>query len=137
MTVDCDKAVIDIKRVLLRSLTIGFADFSRPFKLETDASLQGLGAVLMQDQEDGRQIIANASRILHGSERNDANYSSFKLELMAVKWTVNEKFNDYLYRVKFEIVTNNNPLCYQTNTSKLGAVELRWAAHLAMYNFDI
>lgn len=48
---DCDKAFAEIKRVLTTSPTLGFADFSRPFILETGASLQGLGAVLMQDQE--------------------------------------------------------------------------------------
>lgn len=48
---DCDKAFAEIKRVLTTSPLLGFADFSRPFILETDASLQGLGAVLMQDQE--------------------------------------------------------------------------------------
>lgn len=123
---DCDKAFAEIKRVLTTSPTLGFADFSRPFILETDASLQGLGAVLMQDQEDGRRIIAYASRTLHGSERNDANYSSAKLELLAVKWAVTEKFKDYLYSAKFEILTDNNPLCYLQSTSKLGAVEQRW-----------
>lgn len=135
---DCDKAFAEIKRVLTTSPTLGFADFPRPFILETDASLQGLGAVLMQDQEDGRRIIAYASRTLHGSERNDANYSSAKLELLAVKCAVTEKFKDYLYGAKFEILTDNNPLCYLQSTSKLGAVEQRWAAQLtSKYNFEI
>ena len=133
----CDKAFAEIKRALTTSPILGYADFSRPFILETDASLQGLGAVLMQDQEGGRRIIAYASRTLHGSERNDANYSSAKLELLAVKWAVTEKFKDYLYGAKFEILTDNNPLCYLQSTAKLGAVEQRWAAQLAMYDFSI
>lgn len=102
-----------------------------------DASLQGLGTVLIQDQEYGRRIIAYASRTFHGSERNDANYSSAKLELLAVKWVVTEKFKDNLYGAKFEILTDNNPLCYLQSTSKLGTVEQRWGAQLAIYNFEI
>lgn len=92
----CDKAFAEIKRALTISPILGYADFSRPFILETDVSLQGSGAVLMQYQEDGRRIIAYASGTLHGLERNDANYSSAKLELLAVKWAVTEKFKDYL-----------------------------------------
>ena len=66
----------------------GYADFTRPFILETDASLLGLGAVLMQNQEGGKRVIAYASRTLQKAEKNDANYSSAKLELLAVKWAV-------------------------------------------------
>ena len=136
-TRDCDVAFKRLKVVLTSSPTLGYADFSKPFILETDASFQFLGAVLMQDQEEGRRIIAYASRTLHGSERNDANYSSAKLELLAVKWAVTDKFKDYLYGASFEILTDNNPLSYLQSTAKLGAVEQRWAAQLAQYNFSI
>ena len=134
---DCQNAFEKLKHTLTTSPTLGYADFTKPFILETDASFLGLGAILMQDQEDGRRIIAYASRTLHGSERNDANYSSAKLELLAVKWAVTEKFKDYLLGSKFEIITDNNPLSYLQTTAKLGAVEQRWAAQLAQYDFTI
>ena len=78
------QGIAKIKRALITSPILEYADFSRPFILETDASLQGLGAVLKQYQEGGRLIIIYASRTLHGLERNDANYSCAKLELLAV-----------------------------------------------------
>ena len=71
------------------------------------------------------------------SERNDANYSSAKLELLAVKWAVTEKFKDYLLGSKFEFITDNNPLSYLQTSAKLGAVEQRWQAQLAQFNFTI
>ena len=38
------------------------------------------------------------------------NYSSAKLELLALKWSVCEKFKDDLIGSKFTVLTDNNPL---------------------------
>ena len=46
-------------------------------------------------------------------------YSS-AIELMALKWSVCDKFKDYLLGSKFTVFTDNNPLCY-IKSSKLGA----------------
>ena len=49
---------------------LGYPDFSRPFDLETDALLQGLGAVLSQKDENGKgRDITYASRSLQPNER--------------------------------------------------------------------
>ena len=63
-------------------------------------------------------------------------YSSAKIELMALKWSVCEKFKDYLLGSKFTIFTDNNPLVY-VKTSKLGTAQIRWLSELALYDFDI
>ena len=63
-------------------------------------------------------------------------YSSAKIELMALKWSVCEKFKDYLLGSKFIIFTDNNPLVY-VKTSKLGAAQIHWLSELALYNFNI
>lgn len=126
-----------MKDRLISSSVLGCADFTKPFILETDASLQWLGAVLMQDQEEGRRIIAYASRTLRKAEKNDVNYSSTKLELLAVKWAVTEKFKDYLLGSNFQIIIDNNPLSYIQSSAKLGATEQRWVAQLAQYNFTV
>ena len=63
-------------------------------------------------------------------------YSSAKIELMALKWSVCDKFKDYLLRSKFTVFTDNNPLCY-IKSSKLGAAQIRWLSELALYDFDI
>ena len=63
-----------------------FSDFDKPFLLETDASKEGLGAVLSQKQSDGQyHPIAFGSCSLTPSEKN---YHSSKLEFLALKWSV-------------------------------------------------
>lgn len=64
------------------------------------------------------------------------NYSAMKLELLGIKWVITEKFRDYLIGNKFTVFTDNNPLSH-LQTAKLGAVEQRWAAQLAMFDFEI
>ena len=63
-------------------------------------------------------------------------YSSAKIELMALKCSICDKFKDYLLGSKFTIFTDNNPLCY-IKSSKLGAAQIHWLSELALYDFDI
>ena len=107
---------------------------TKPFILEVDASFMGLGTVLSQDQDGGRRPIAYACRGLRPTEQNMPNYSAMKLELLALKWAVTEKFREYLLGAKFTVFTDNNPMCY-LQTAKLGAVEHRWLAQLALFDF--
>lgn len=80
--------------------------------------------------------VAYASRGLQPTEHNMSNYSSMKLEFLALKWAVTKKFREYLLGHKFIVYTDNNPLSH-LNTDKLGAAEHRWAAELAAFDFDI
>lgn len=115
---------------------LGYARFDLPFVLEVDASYKGLGAVLSQKQPEGQRVIAYASRTLRPAERNMKNYSSMKLELLAMKWAMCEKFRYYLIGSHTLVMTDNNPLSH-LQTAKLGAVEQRWAAELACFNFTV
>ena len=84
-----------MKEALCTAPVLGYPDFSRKFILETDALLKGLGAILSQQQKDRSiHVIAYTSRSLRPSERSMHNYSSAKLELLALKWAVTEKFLD-------------------------------------------
>ena len=114
---------------------LAYADYTKPFRLNTDASTTGLGAVLYQQQNDGSyRVISYASRSLSKTERN---YDAHKLEFLALKWSVTERFHEYLYGGSFEVYTDNNPLTYVLTTAKLDAVHQRWVASLANYDFKI
>ncbi|KAG1936344.1 interleukin-1 receptor accessory protein-like 1-A [Pimephales promelas] len=133
---ECQASFDALKEKLTSAPVLGFADFSAPFILETDASNQGLGAILLQQQEGKKRVISYASRRLRNAERNDKNYSRMKLELLSLKWAVTEKFRGYLLGSKFTVITDNNPLCH-LHTAKLGALEQRWVAQLAAFDFDV
>ncbi|XP_071995821.1 uncharacterized protein [Engystomops pustulosus] len=72
-----------LKQRLTEPPVLGYPDYSLPFTLYTDASKQGLGAVLSQLQNGTERVIAYASRSLREPEQNDQNYSSIKLEFLA------------------------------------------------------
>lgn len=135
-TEECQEAFELLKGKLSNSLLLGYANFSLSFVLETDASSLGLGTVLYQHQEGKKRVIAYASRRLQNAEKNNRNYISMKLELLAMKWAITEKFRGYLLGSKFSVMTDNNPLCY-VNTAKLGAIEQRWIAQLAVLDFKV
>ena len=117
---------------------LAYPDFSKPFIVETDASDKSLGAVLSEKQDGKLRVIAYASRGLHGAEGNmKNNYSSMKLELLALKWAVTEKFCEYLLESEFVVYTDNNPLTYLQSKSKLKAAEQWWATQLASFIFKI
>lgn len=116
---------------------LAYPDFDLPFVLHTDASDQGLGAVLYQRQNGKLRVIGYGSRTLTPAERNYHLHSG-KLEFLALKWAVCEKFRDYLYYAPhFTIYTDNNPLTYVMSTAKLNAVGHRWVGELADFRFDI
>ncbi|KAI4872055.1 hypothetical protein NFI96_010346, partial [Prochilodus magdalenae] len=116
---------------------LAYPDFALPFVLHTDASEQGLGAVLYQDQGGKLRVIGYGSRTLTAAERNYRLHSG-KLEFLALKWAICEKFRDYLYYAShFTVFTDNNPLTYVMSTAKLNAVGHRWVGELSDFRFNI
>ena len=114
---------------------LAFADFKKPFLLETDASIEGLGAVLSQEQDDGHyHPVAYASCSLKGGKLK---YHSSKLEFLALKWAMTEQFREYLQYQPFLIRTDNNRLTYVLTMPNLDAIGHMWVAAMAGYNFEI
>ena len=71
-----------LRKALVSAPILAFPDCSRMFILDTDASNQGIGAVLSQEHDDGLEhVVAYASRALSKAERK---YSVTRKELLAV-----------------------------------------------------
>ena len=115
----CQQAFNDLKRLCTMAPILIYADFTKLFKLHTDACGSGLGAVLYQTHKDGTDaVIAYASRCLSKAE---SHYPAHKLEFLTFKWAVAEKFYEYLYGLTFDIYTDNNLLTHILTTTKLDA----------------
>ena len=128
------KSFDQLKDKLVLPPILAYADYKQPFKLHVDASTTGLGTKLSQTHEGEDRVMAYASRSLRNSERR---YPAHKLEFLALKWAITEKFNDYLYGGNFDVYTDNNPLTYVLTTAKLDATGQKLLASFSNYNFKI
>ena len=91
--------------------------------IETISKTEGLKAVLYQVQNVVKRVIAYASRSVN---KNEKNYPVHKLEFLALKWAITDKFHDNLYGGNtFDVYTENNPLTYILSTAKLDACSHR------------
>ena len=125
----CQKAFDALKYLCTSTPILAYADYKRDFQLHTDACERGLGGVLYQKDENGLQrVIGYASQSLSHTERNCPAHT---FELLALKWVVTDRFHQYLYGVKFDVFTDNNPLTYIPTSAKLDACGQRWVASLA------
>ena len=132
---ECEQAFQKLKQLCCETPVLANADYSKPFKLHTDTSELGFGAVLYQSQGEGPDhIIAYASRALSNTE---SRYPAHHLEFLALKWAVTNRFHKYLYGRKFDVHTGNNAMMYALTTAKLDVTGQHWVASLANYNFKL
>ena len=124
-----------LKEMILTSPLLAFPDFTKPFLLETDASKEGLGAVLSQKQDDGRFHPVTFSS--HSPTPTERNYHSSKLEFLVLKWGVMEHFREYLAYTPFKVKTDNNPLTYVLTTPNLDTTGHHWVGVLASFEFEL
>ena len=124
-----------LKHALTVSPVLAYPDYSRPFLLRTDASLAGIGGILLQQGEEKKpRVVAYGSRALRPAEKN---YSTYRLEFLALYWAITQKFRPYLEGASFTVTTDHNPLIYIRSSAKLDATGQRWTAELARFDFDI
>ena len=135
LPLDALAAFQELKIKCLMAPVLAFADFKKPFLLETDTSIEGLGAVLSQKQDDG--LYHPVTYPSHGLKGGELKYHSSKLEFLALKWAMTEQFREYLQYQPFLVCTDNNPLTYVMTMPNLDAIRHRWVAAMAGYNLEI
>ena len=94
---ECEKAFRGLKDSLMRYPVLSFPDFNKPFKLYTDGSYLGIGALLIQDQDDMERVIAYTGRSLNCYE---SKYPITELEALAMIHAIT-KFDVYLRHNSF------------------------------------
>ena len=130
----CIESFRQIKRIIQEAAQLAFPDFSKAFRLQTDASNTGIGAVLLQqDHSDDWRPIAYISRALTKAELN---YSTTEKEFLAVVWAF-QKFHPYLHGTTVQVETDHQPLVSLIHKSHPPGRLLRWALALQEYRFTM
>ena len=111
-------------------------DYSKQLILHTDFSNKGIAAVLGQLDDTGREYMcACISRSLN---KHEANYSSYKGEMLAVVWAVKMLRHHLIGSdTPFKLVTDHQPLLYLMSSEGLTGQYARFALVLQEYNFTI
>lgn len=118
-----------LKQKITTAPVLSLPDFHKEFVIESDASGQGLGAILIQEGKP----IAYFSKAL--SERNLAK-SAYEKELMAVALAI-QHWRPYLIGRKFTVCSDQKSLKQLLEQRITTMDQQNWAAKLLGYRFDI
>ena len=122
-----------LRKTLVSAPILAFPDCSRMFILDTDASNQGIGAVLSQEHDDGLEhVVAYASRALSKAERK---YSVTRKELLAVVSFLHH-FRPNLLGRRFKLRTDHSSLLWLRSFKEPEGQLARWLEQLEEYDFD-
>ena len=112
-----------LKNRLTTAPVLTYPSFDKPYTVETDTSISGLGAVLVQMQDDSKlHPVVYASRSLTPAERN---YSITELETLAVVWALT-RFHSYIYGQSITVVTDHAAVKAVLETLNPSAKHARW-----------
>jgi len=133
-TPEHDAAFETLKRLLTESPILKAPDFSKTFRLHTDASKVAIGSVLNQEHEGKEYPVAYYSRKLRGAELN---YAVSEIEALAVVDSV-KHFHPYLAGYHFIIITDHTALKYIfKNKNSSNSRLVRWALCMSQYDYKI
>ena len=128
-----ERAYRTLKNKLVNKPILRMCDLEKSFTLRTDASDTGLGAMILQQHDDGLFPVSFASRKLLDREKR---YSVLERECLAVVWGI-KKFKMYLYGVEFILQTDHQSLVYLDRAKFENDRVMRWAMFLQNYRFRI
>jgi len=103
------------------------------FVLQTDACNDGIGEILLRQEDGIKHPIAFASKKLLPRERN---YSIIETECLDIDWAV-QKFQNFLFGKPFALETDHQPLRYLGKAQFQNGRLMRWALTLQPYRFTI
>ncbi|KAG8474188.1 hypothetical protein CXB51_034129 [Gossypium anomalum] len=128
-TEECQQSFDELKKLLTEAPVLVQPESGKEFAVYSDASLNGLGCVLMQEGK----VVAYASRQLKPHERN---YPTHDLELAAVVFTL-KIWQHYLYGEKCRVYTDHKSLKYLMSQKDLNLRQRRWLELLKDYELVI
>jgi hypothetical protein len=119
-----------LKRALVTAPVLVIPDLNKPFKVVTDASVKGTGAVLLQ----GDRVIAYSSAKFNPAQRN---YTTGEQELLGLIQAL-ECWRCYLeYSSETVLATDHHPLVHLQTQANLSRRQARLMEFLSRFPFTI
>ena len=132
-TVHNEESFQFLKQALCQSPILAYPRPDRQFILDTDASNNGIGAVLSQVHDGSEKVIAYASKKL---DQHQMRYNVTRRELLAVINFINQ-FKHYLLGRQFLLRTDQGSLRLLFNVKDPTGQLARWLEFLSQFNFEI
>jgi hypothetical protein len=125
----CEASFKELKKWLMTASILMMSDMEKPFSIYCDASWQGLGCVLMQDD----RMVAYASQQLR---KHEVNYLTHDSELATVVHALTI-WRHYLIEKRCELYTDHKSLKYIFTQSNLNPRQRRWFEFIKDYDLGI
>ena len=132
-TDECQNAFETLKNLLIADPVLQFPDITKPFKLQTDASGVGVGAVLTQMFDGAEKPVAYYSATLNAHEQR---YSIFEKELLAIIKGI-AHFKHYLTGTHFVIETDHSALVFLKTCFRDSHRLARWWLYLSEFDWEV
>ncbi|GFS73739.1 retrovirus-related Pol polyprotein from transposon 17.6 [Trichonephila clavipes] len=124
-----------LKYLLSQQPVLSIFNQNSPTEIHTDASIDGLGAIILQKSIHDNQF----HPVLYMSKKtsdHERKYTSFELEVLAVVEAL-KKFSIYVLGTSFKIITDCDALVKTLSKKELNPRRARWALYLQEFNYTI
>ena len=122
----CQVSFENLKALLTEAPVLTQPTYSKEYVIFSDASLNGLGCVLMQEGK----VVAYVSRQLKPHEKN---YPTHDLELVAIVFAL-KIWRHYIYGEKYFIYTDHKSFKYLPSKRELNLIQHRWMELIKDYD---
>ena len=129
-TDECQKSINMIQNIINNNPVLILPNMDKTFYVQTDASNIGIGAALLQSQDDTLRPCMYVSRKLLARE---GNYATVEKECLAVVWALS-KLSRFLLGSSFYIMTDHKALQFLRSAKSKNSRIFRWS--LTLENFD-
>ena len=130
---ETQNAFDQLKNTIISAPVLAQFDPDKTIFVTTDACKNAIGAVMEQENDDGKHPVAFISRTFNPYEQN---YAAHDLELLGAVDTL-RTWRCYLHGRKFIVHTDHHPLKYLETQEYLTPRQVRWLERIAMFDFDI
>jgi hypothetical protein len=127
------KAFVKLKDLVTQEPILRIPDFNKTFFLQTDASDQGVGGVLLQEWNGIKCPVAFFSKKFLEQHKR---YAIIEKECLAIIWSI-QRFEIYLYGREFILETDHSALTFIDQVKVKNNRVMRWALFLQNYRFQV